>query len=169
MRTTAPVLVALGTLLLAAACDEPTELDKSRDTWVNASAGQSYSYIRRSVSWTGYSSTTKITVRDDGVVVQRDYQNSEGVSWTESGDQIGTHTTGGYPAVNLDQLYDQCESEILTVDPQENEITFALDERGFLENCYFVPNGCQDDCVDGILIEELQFVAGGDCKTDGDC
>jgi len=153
MRTPG-LLVAV---LAVAACGDPpdpTELDLSRDRWQTASQGTSYTYVRERSSWLPSGRTT-VSVAD-GVVYRRSYEDPAGGSWTETGDQLGSHD-GGFPAVTLDRLYDQCGDDVLSLDPGENDIYFELDDRGFLKDCYDVPHACEEDCVEGIEITALTF------------
>jgi hypothetical protein len=155
MRLPATCL-ALALLAPLAACDEPTELDRSYDRW-RAAAEQhdEYEYTRSLTSWTGYRMETRVTVRDDQVI-GRAFEDNEGASWVETGAEIGTHNDG-FRAATLDELYDQCASEVLAQDPALHEIILDYDDRGFLEQCTYRRYSCEDDCLDGIRIDSLQF------------
>lgn len=130
--------------------------------------GESYSYTTRFDSWTGFSNKTIITVQD-GVVIKREYfayetsVNPEGEvveeldSYTETGEEIGTHERGFKPLL-VEELYETCISEYLTVNEEENKIYFDTDEDGIISNCGFVPKGCVDDCFSGFRIDEFKWL-----------
>jgi hypothetical protein len=161
-------------LLLAAACgDDPTpsELDQSRDAFVDReSASTRYTYSRRFESFIGSWHRTTIIVQD-GAVIERSYQGGDGegpatTTWTETGDDLGSHS-GAHPVATMLELYDECETEILTRDPEAETIVFELDDDGLLRRCTATPNECEDDCTDGIDIESLEFDGG--CGFASDC
>jgi hypothetical protein len=171
MRTTIASFAILGTLLVSA-CDDSVssteQLDTSHDTWEQASDGKAYSYSRRGLSWLGYNGVTTITVREDGVVVRRDFTPSGGgAGWTESGDEIGSHDEGS-PAKTLEELYADCD-DVLAADPATHDINFELDDQGFLKTCYSAQRSCEEDCFSGIQLDALTISEGGGCKRDGDC
>jgi hypothetical protein len=64
----------------------------------------------------------------------------------------------GFDPLPIDALYEQCRTEVLTQDPAANFIDFALDERGLLKTCTYVPMGCADDCTQGVTISDLVLV-----------
>jgi hypothetical protein len=165
MRASATCL-AFALLAPLAACDEPTELDRSHDTWRAENAQHdAYEYTRHFSSWTGYTMDTRVTVRGDEVI-GRAFEDSDGASWYETGAEVGTHSAG-HPAVTLDALYDQCAEEVLTQDPAEHEIILELDDRGFLQQCTYRAYSCEDDCLDGITIQSLEFLLE-DCRGGGE-
>jgi hypothetical protein len=134
-------------------------VDVSRDEFVRREAeATGYTYARYFQSWTGYWQRTTVTVAG-GVVVERSYVNSDDTSWVETGADLGSHDAG-YPAATMQELYDECEDEILTVDPASNEVVFAVDEGGLLSECTYRPLNCDDDCTVGIAIESLVFDSG---------
>jgi hypothetical protein len=161
-------------LLLAVACgDDPaaSELDQSRDAFEARQADTPrYTYRRHFESYVGrFWYRTTITV-DDGVVIERSYEGGEldepaTDSWTETGDDLGSHS-GAHPVATMLELYDECETEILTRDPEAETIVFELDDDGLLRRCTATPNECEDDCTDGIDIESLEF---GGCDQTSDC
>ena len=130
-----------------------------------------YTYSTGYTSWTGYGSTTAITV-EDGIVVQRSYKSYQLLdgqqnvidSYDEIGiSQIGTNTAGA-DAVTMDELYTECP-QYLSVDEQNNDMTFTTDDNNILSRCTYYPLGCQDDCSVGISVSSLEF-CGDDNEYD---
>lgn len=155
-------ILASSTLLACAACADPhpTEVGASREEFNRREADSSgYTYARYFESFTGAWHRTTITV-ENGVVVSRSYQDSLETSWTETGADLGSHELG-HPVATMWDLYDECQQEILTVDPELNEVVFETDELGVMSRCTYTPIDCDDDCTAGIEIESLEFDPGG--------
>jgi len=155
-------ILASTSLLAFAACADPTptEVDASREEFARLESDASgYTYARYFQSFTGDWHRTTITV-SGGVVVQRSYEDSYETTWTETGADLGSHEIG-HPVATMPELYDECENDVLTVDPASNEVVFEVDEQGLLRRCTYTPIECEDDCTSGISIESLEFEPGG--------
>ena len=116
-----------------------------------------YYYTRQFSSWTGFGNMTKIQVVD-GRVVQREYlaRSENGFpteSWTERGDKIGSHRSGHDPKTML-ELVDECNSSIVPRIGRNDTSKVEYSGPGVLQACYYIPFGCQDDCLVGITIAE---------------
>jgi hypothetical protein len=154
-----PATLAL--LLPLAACDRDPhqdELDASRDRWEalrDASRG-TYAYSVPFQSWTGARTRTRFRVENDRVVERSfTYHGQDGEvieNWTETGAALGSHPHGA-PVRLIDDLYDVCADEVLTVDPGENDITLTFDDRGILDTCTYFPDDCADDCATGVTLD----------------
>jgi hypothetical protein len=139
------------------------DLAASRDAWeaAKAASGDSYGYTREFFSFLGFSFRTDFVV-DSGVVVERHYKaqhhnaGGDAVTWSEIGAEVGTHTEGHRVAL-IDDLYDECESEVLTQDEEQNFINLSFDQAGLLQACTYFPIHCADDCSRGPVITEIRF------------
>lgn len=135
-------------------------------------SGASYVYEISTASFSGHGSTTQITVQND-IVVSRTYESYSiydenntylgyenrliTSSYTENSETLGTNTDGASP-LTIDELYNTCLSDYLSVDPDTNTITFNVNDFNIISNCYYVPDGCQDDCKFGITITNFQWL-----------
>jgi hypothetical protein len=164
------LLILLTAITMLSACKKDgiakkdefeTSFEKLQD--FKKSSANSYTYITKTGSVFGYSSTTTITVTK-GVITGRDYKayrlndDHQSVlyqSWAETQTTLGSHTGGG-EAFTLDQIYDKAKNEWLKADTKTNKIYFETDANGLISSCGYVPNGCQDDCFNGITISSIQ-------------
>lgn len=146
--------------------DEGTSLDSSAKDWeeTKSKEGNNYSYQVVSQSWTGYGTSTTLKVVD-GQVSEREYtayQIEEGgdrvilSEYSESMDSLGSHDEGA-GIYTIDELYDQCEGEYLSVDAAKNTIYFSTFKNGLLQTCGYVPSNCMDDCFVGFKISLIAF------------
>ncbi|HAA16622.1 MAG TPA: hypothetical protein DCE41_34890 [Cytophagales bacterium] len=138
---------------------------ESREIWrqLKEDHKETYQYAFTFESWAGFGNTTVISV-EEGEVVGRKFeawqQNLETgaldvvEAYVEAGGDIGSNEQGAEP-VTLDELYQDCRDIYLTTSSIENALYFDTDEEGVLNLCGYVPNGCQDDCFQGITIEFL--------------
>ncbi|MFG6686093.1 hypothetical protein ACGK9U_05885 [Mariniflexile sp. HNIBRBA6329] len=151
------------------------EYKSSLNTWNSLKdiKGNSYKYTISSRSVFGFGSHTTITVIN-GTVTTRIYEaysiydeNNNYVgfenrvvleSYTENSETLNTHDSGAKPVV-IDALYDTCLSDYLSVDADSNSITFIVDDSNIIKNCYYIPNGCQDDCAFGIQISSFEWLS----------
>ncbi|TDM00394.1 MAG: hypothetical protein C4K58_04085 [Flavobacteriaceae bacterium] len=109
--------------------------------------------------------STTITVKD-GVIVQRDvskynYNSSNQLvvssTITEIGTNIGKNQEGA-KALTIDQLYQTCISEILTVDKVKNTITFNTDSNKMIKDCYYTLKDVADYPNIGSEISEFTWI-----------
>ncbi len=128
--------------------------------------GNSYVYQTTFLSWTGFGSTTELKVVE-GKVTTRNYrefntdeQTGERVttgSYTENENELGSHEKGAAP-FTIDELYNSCARDYFVVDEENNTLHFETDVNGLMTLCGFVPNGCLDDCYQGISIESFDWI-----------
>lgn len=145
----------------------------SLDAWntLKATHGTSYMYTMSSGSVFGFGSNTTITVVN-GIVTSRIYEsysiydeNNNYVgydnrvileSYTEDTSTLNTNSSGAKP-VTIDALYDTCLSDYLSVNGDSNLIEFNVDDSNIIKDCYYILNGCQDECTFGINISSFQW------------
>ena len=158
------------TTLLFISCENKSafnsEFDKSLDTWKSSkkSNGNSYSYTVSFGSVFGFGSETTILV-DNDVVIGRTYEayqlnGNEKViveGWVENENELGSHEVGA-DTITLDQIYNACENDILTVSEDDNFITFLTENDGIISTCSYFPKNCQDDCSVGYNISSIVWV-----------
>jgi hypothetical protein len=133
---------------------------------LKAQHNNSYSYTISFTSWTGYKNSTVIRVKKGKIVYRtfnESYQNAveggnetEEMSYTESGNGVGTHKEG-WPAVTMDQMYADCSGKYLIVDPVSNELFFETSPDGLLTTCGYRDYMCADDCFEGISISAFKW------------
>lgn len=126
----------------------------------------SYSYTVGEESFSGFGSETTITVMN-GEVVSRKYEaymisENDGSkeiteTYTETEDDLGSHSEGA-PPVTLDELYEDCGTEYLMVDPETNTIYFDTNEEGVISLCGHVPELCGDDCFVGFRLTKFEWL-----------
>jgi hypothetical protein len=76
--------------------------------------------------------------------------------WTEAENQLSTHETGAAP-VTLDKIYETAKQDWLQ--KRDNASTyFETNNRGMISLCGYVPDGCQDDCFQGITISFIEAI-----------
>jgi len=172
------ILVSCFILLLTVSCDKVSDkfvseegftVNQSLDVWktLKEENGDSYVYMTTNESVFGFGATTEITVIN-GTVTKRTYQgynkddmtgqrvNTE-VNYVEENDDVGTNDFGFTPAT-IDELYDSCTGEYLTVKESENFIYFGTEPNGFISFCSYFPKDCQDDCSVGFSIDTFMFL-----------
>ena len=169
MKKLNTILILLFALLFS--CDNKDSFDsdflKSLRAWENAkkTQGNNYEYISESSSVFGFGSSTQITV-SNGVVVSRSYERytlSENTrekivtdSWTENSSELNTHEEGA-PILSIDEIYFRCKNEILSVNKDQNYISFRAENQGLLSSCTYFPKNCADDCAVGFVITSIQW------------
>ena len=127
--------------------------------------GNSYIYQTTFTSFTGVGGTTEIKV-ENGTVRARIYQEfkinqNNGAkqvvfAYTETGEDLGLNRKGA-PALTIDELYQSCANNYITVDPEKNAIIFQTSEEGLMTVCGFYPDGCMDDCFNGLRIDSFRW------------
>ncbi len=135
---------------------------QSRRQWIKLRAEHknTYRYSVLEISVSNYGNETAITV-EKGKVTTRVYKaftisevdGSRSIysTYSEKNKDLGTHPEGA-PAVTIDDLYDTCLGEYLSVDPDGNTIYFDTNDAGVISSCGYVPDLCQDDCFVGFDI-----------------
>lgn len=158
--------------ILFCSCDKSSiefngKYEKSHQTWLEFKklTDNSYRYVATGASWIGVSWKTTITVLK-GTVVSREYEVIPGpdfdvdlpedkLHWIEEGDQVGSHKdSGAADPLTLDEVYAKAKNEWL-VKNKNREIFFETENNGMISSCGYVPNGCQDDCFQGINITSI--------------
>ena len=128
--------------------------------------GNSYIYKTTFLSWAGFGSTTKLKIIDGKVKARvykefrADEQTGERIitdSYDENEYVLGSHEKGASP-LTIDKLYSSCASDYLVVDKEKNTLYFETEINGLMTLCGFVPNGCADDCYQGISIDSFEWV-----------
>lgn len=149
------------------ACADPEQdpnhrqLQTSWDAWDDArdEADDTYAYVRVSSIFTGERFETTVVVSGGGVV-ERSYEAYDGdsitESWTEYADDLGTHEAG-FPGVTLDELYSECQADVIPRLDDDHPLTLTTFEDGLLENCYTVDQTLLDSSADGIELESIEF------------
>lgn len=127
---------------------------------------ESYRYTVVEQSYTGFGSETTITVMK-GEVVSREYESfriseDDGskemiASYYEEKEDLGKNSEG-WPPVNLDEMYKDCGSDYLMVDPETHTLYFDTNEEGVISLCGNVPDLCGDDCFEGFIISNFEWV-----------
>lgn len=150
------------------------EFETSLESWkrLKLDNGTSYTYEISMGSVFGFGSTTKITVKNNLVVSRsfesysiydesNNYLSHENrlitSSYTETPETIGTHDRGASP-LTIDEVYNTCLNDYLFVDTDTNQVIFAVDDFNLIKDCYYVANGCQDDCSIGIMITKFDWL-----------
>ena len=135
---------------------------QSRKLWIKLRTAHknTYRYSILELSVSNYGSETTITV-EKGKVTAREYEyfaisevdGSRIVisTYSEEKKDLSTHSEGA-PPVTIEDLYDTCLGEYLSVDPDGNTIYFDTNDAGVISLCGYVPNLCQDDCFVGFDI-----------------
>ena len=135
--------------------------------------GDSYSYINSFQSWTGNYTNTIIEV-EKGKPISRNYEtgiieympksdggvdikNTKNDTYIENQDNLGTHKAGFSP-ITMDNIYRNCILNISKVSSLTNNIYFETDNSGILSTCGYVPKNCQDECFEGVEINNFKWI-----------
>jgi hypothetical protein len=70
---------------------------------------------------------------------------------------LGSHDKG-VSLLTIDDLYKSCASKYLIADSKNNTLYFDTELNGLMTLCGFVPNGCQDDCYQGVKINSFKWI-----------
>jgi hypothetical protein len=130
------------------------------------SSGNSYRYKVVSGSWTGYGTETIITVKKGKVVersfVAKAYANNGTNTinileqWTEDESQLSSHEKGA-ALRTMDEIYQLAKTDWLQ--KRDDATTyFEAKNHGLISSCGYVPNGCADDCFQGISIDLIEGI-----------
>lgn len=164
MKNVYPIVLLL-ILSLLGACKKSEyndELTRSKDVYIafKASSDNNYKYVVATGSWTGYGSTTTLTIQN-GKVVGRAYiaktvQNNVVrvvVEWVEDAATLGSHSEGA-ALQNLDEVYERAQNEWLKK-RDDATVYFEAKNQGMISSAGYVPKNCQDDCFSGITISSI--------------
>jgi len=137
------------------------DLVRAAETWARTKKTcNAYNYEIDDASVFGFWASTTIEIAGDqpvlraymaGGVSDTDGSRTTTTAWTETAPDVGSHAEGR-PARTMEQLYGDCDRNVLTQDPAKNDVYFAADARGVLQACWYVPHGCQDDCTTGVTL-----------------
>ncbi|WP_445738649.1 hypothetical protein [Mariniflexile sp.] len=150
------------------------EYRASLTTWntLKQTNGTSYTYEIITGSVFGFGTITKITVIKNTVTSRvyeaytiydndRNYLGFENRlilnSYSENTGNLGSNSEGASPVI-LDDLYNTCLNDYLSVNTNTNTITFNVDDFNIIKDCYYVPDGCQDDCSFGIILTNFEWI-----------
>ena len=163
------VMLACGTVPAATAEDVSRQLTESNQAWqkVKDSCGGNYEYTIRFTSWVGFGRETTVVVRDNTVSERRfrawparptvpGTPEAGEVSWSETGDDIGSHTDGAAPKT-LDELYADAVVDLATPGPADNcEFIFRGNEQGVMLACYWIDRRIAGDSPkNGVALSAL--------------
>ncbi|NQT37834.1 MAG: hypothetical protein HQ581_10115 [Planctomycetes bacterium] len=150
-----------------------TQLERSLQTWndLKAKCGGNYSYKIRWSSWVGFGHETEVVVRDNKVAERRYREWSgrpvmvapgkppepEGETWTEQGEQLGSHSKGA-PLKTLDQLYGEAKTILDQKLEPHLRLYIRFDDRGLLKSCFYVDTRIADDAPQtGVVIGSIEL------------
>ena len=164
MKRLTTVLVAIFGLISCASLPMTGDRNKfqtSAEKWRQIKETRpDYKYTISYASWAGFGNKTEVRIEQHRVV-QRSYtawnaQHLNQEQWVESESEIGQHKQGA-AALNLAQLYDRCETEVLSQSSLRNQIELSFGDDGLLQACRYMPRSCVDDCSKGFTIQNLHF------------
>jgi hypothetical protein len=173
MRTLYFPLIIVSLLLSSCKKDNianESEFNKSYNSWLSfkSTSHNTYLYTTNFGSIFGYGSETRVTVvngqitsRDfTAVRLRRDGTNKQDTisHWHEDANHINTHPNDAGESLTLDGVYQKAKTTWLKADKKSNSIYFEAKNNGMISSCGFVPNGCQDDCFNGITIDLITAV-----------
>jgi len=162
------VLLLIGMLLTSCKksnLNYENSFENSYQEWLNfkKTSGNSYNYVVGGGSVFGPGWQTDITVIS-GKVTKRHFKYTsiaamvnvpaEVLEWTENENEIGSHTTSGAIALTLDQVYEKARTEWL-IKRKDASVYFETNNNGMISSCGYVPDGCMDDCFNGITISSI--------------
>lgn len=143
------------------------DFEKSYSAWTDfkKTSNNSYRYTVESSSWTGFSTTTVLTI-NEGKVVKRSYvaksidRSSNQIiireQWEEEGATLNTHPNGSV-LTTLDEVYQKAKAEWL---PQRANAKhyFEAKNGGIISSCGYVEDNCADDCFVGVTITSVEKI-----------
>tara|TARA_Y100001934_G_scaffold115729_1_gene141647 strand:+ start:1290 stop:3719 length:2430 start_codon:yes stop_codon:yes gene_type:complete len=137
------------------------QFEKSLSTWekLKVECGGNYTYSKRWSSWVGFGHTTEVVVQNN-TVIERRYKafsnrprpvapgqppaKPEGKTWTEKGEELGTHKEG-HPVKTLDELYKEAAAILERPIPPFQRLGLRFDKQGLLLACYTQDTRIADD------------------------
>lgn len=166
-RCTCLLILFVAAILVSCKKDKieyANEFEKSFKAWTDfkSISNNSYQYTTGTVSWTGYSTETTITVLN-GKVINRSYMAKGRKDdqttllvlgqWEEDVNALNTHDDGA-PLLTLDQIYELAKNDLLLRRP-DVRISFEAKNSGMISAAGSVQDGCQDDCFRGVRIKSI--------------
>ncbi len=164
-----PAILILLITIFCASCSKnyiTTSYDKSYDKWLlfKNSSHNSYTYtVDHGSVFGGYSAT--VFIIKNGLIVSRKFSTGRfkpdtdslivQKTWTEDANSLNTHGTEGDDLLTLDDIYNKTKTVWLRADESQNDIYFETRNDGLISLAGFVPKGCQDDCLNGITIKNI--------------
>lgn len=143
-----------------------SDLARSYKIYTNfkTSTNNSYRYQVNTVSWTGYSTETIITVKN-GKVIKRAYVAKNVIGgatpqitileqWIEEESSLNTHTNGA-ATLTLDQIYEKART-VWLLKRKDAKTSLETKNSGMISSCGYVENNCADDCFNGISIAFIE-------------
>jgi hypothetical protein len=160
-------LLCLGSCKKDEIAKKQDDLNKSYQTWLSykSSIHNSYNYTQSYGSVFGYSTEIKIGVKDGKfisrhLILTRYHANDTNKKdtlrqWHEDASSLNTHGIEAGNLLTIDDIYDQSRKVYLKADVKKNMVIFEANNNGILSSCGYIPNGCQDDCFNGINITSI--------------
>ncbi|MEN0055468.1 MAG: hypothetical protein AAGC65_17460 [Mucilaginibacter sp.] len=143
------------------------DLNKSYQTWLSYKSNihNSYSYTQYYGSVFGYGTEIKTGIKD-GKFISRDLvlirYHSDGSNkkdtlkqWHEDATNLNTHGIEAGDLLTIDDIYERSRTVWLKADTKSNQVIFEANNKGVISSCGYIPNGCQDDCFNGIKITSI--------------
>ncbi len=139
------------------------ELEKSLLIWDSEKSKNdgSYTYTTGFTSWVGFGYRGTIVVKNNEIVERHHVgfsaEDASNDSWREiTPDTLGSHTYGAELKL-IDELYIECERDVLRQDSSTNYIYLTFHPDGLLKQCSYSPKNCADDCSFGVRIDSVSF------------
>lgn len=140
-----------------------SRIEASEKVWadVKEECSGNYSYTKAFSSFAGFGNETTLVVKD-GKVVERRYRewngSTEGETWIEKGEQIGSHTKGANP-LTLDELYKQAKAVAAKELAPHDKRYVRFDRRGLLNSCFIMDTRIMDDAPQtGVDISNIELL-----------
>ncbi len=153
-------------------CAEDPEFTTSWNAWQAAVQGSGDTYFYTVLRSFGglmppdYCIYRTMVVVVDGAVVERRFEVAEKVGnpvcdepFLEKGEDVGTQVVdlAAVPAT-VETLYAACCDDVIHIEPADDYmVTFTADDKGLMNQCYYIANGCADGCDGGPLGASLSF------------
>lgn len=170
-------LLACTLCLPLSAAETPSPKEKlatSKAAWDKAAKESkgNYEYTVRFSSFTGAGNETVILVKDAKIVERRfrsfsggpprpvppgEQPKEDGTSWTERGDELGTHKEGA-PLKTIDDLYAEAAKIVDQPLKDFERFYFGVDKSGLLQHCFIVDTRIADDApLKGVNIASIKL------------
>ncbi|GJM61040.1 hypothetical protein PEDI_15920 [Persicobacter diffluens] len=139
-----------------------TDIEESIMVWERFKKTNANSYFFTSVTSSFSSLKTESTIFvANGNIIRKDYyatyRNDNG-DWVEerfqeTGSNVGQSPQGLAP-MTMDDIYKMALEKWLKPDVKA-EVVFETDSKGILSKAGYYPEGCRDDCFEGIIIKTI--------------